>query len=47
MEQEVIERKIGERFDFDGKILEVIMHKGCRGCYFNHKRCVLNYYLRN
>ena len=39
MEEGIIERKIGERFDFDGKTLEVVTNKGCRGCYFNHKRC--------
>lgn len=39
MGQDIIERKIGERFDFDGKTLEVVMNNGCRGCYFNHKRC--------
>lgn len=39
MEQELIERKIGERFDFDGKTLEVVINKGCSGCYFNNEIC--------
>ncbi len=30
-----MERKIGERFDFKGVMLEVVEQDGCEGCYFN------------
>jgi hypothetical protein len=36
-----MERKIGERFDFKGEILEVVEQRGCEGCYFDHRDCSL------
>ena len=30
-----MERKIGERIDFEGETLEVVEQRGCEGCYFN------------
>lgn len=33
-------RKIGERFDFKGEILEVVEAEGCTGCHFrNYENC--------
>lgn len=29
-----MERKIGERFDYNGVTLEVVNQIGCEGCYF-------------
>lgn len=29
-----MERKIGERFDYNGVTLEVVKQLGCKGCYF-------------
>ena len=31
-----MERKIGERFDYNGVTLEVVNHLGCEGCYFSN-----------
>ena len=41
-----MERKIGERFDYNGVTLEVVKESfGCLGCYFIHNMCVL--YINN
>ena len=29
-----MERRIGERFDYNGVTLEVVNQRGCEGCYF-------------
>ena len=29
-----MERKVGERFDYNGVTLEVVNQIGCEGCYF-------------
>ena len=34
-----MERKIGERFNCDGVMLEVVEHNGCEGCYFSQPDC--------
>ena len=29
-----MERQIGEQFDYEGDMLEVVEEKGCKNCYF-------------
>ena len=41
-----MERKIGERFDFKGEILEVVEQGGCEGCYLFTMRCVKSRHIR-
>ena len=35
-----MERKIGERFDFEDELLEVVEYGECEECYFSHQNCI-------
>ena len=38
-----MERKIGETFDYNGKMLEVVEGIGCEGCYFQYVGSLCSY----
>lgn len=43
MKRKLIERKIGERFDYNGVTLEICPKKSCKGCYLMFKNVCIKY----